>query len=803
MTPTTTSTTTPTITPARRRVFILITIALPFIALAVVEIALRLFGFGGYPSFIRSVGTLPLGEQLCIVEPAASKPYFFANPTRPGYAEQSSFIMPKPKDTLRIFLIGESAAKGYPQPRNLAMSEFLQTMLGDVLPQKRVEVINLGTTAVASFPLVYQVQDALRYQPDWFVFYVGNNEFFGAYGTASINAAGTMPLWALKFMRAARGLALVQAVESVVRAGADENRTLMEQMIGQTFIACDSPLREAAARNLQANLGDMLDQVKAAGVAALVCTTASNESGLAPLGQDDVSNLSGAAQQEFNELLRQAAACSSAQSAQAVELLGKAALLAPRSALTQFMLANAQANAGDLVAARKAFLLARDLDTMPWRPISVTEQAIRDTAAAHGVLLCDIAFKFRNMSARGATDWELLDDHVHPSLQGQVQAARAMAQDVALAIANTNALANTPVNATTNVTTHVTANVTANATTNATTNAPANATASTPIPAQPGSSITSLNDPSNWNTYAQRLGSNPFDTYRVNHTLRTLFGIGFMKNNNKQAFDRYESACKNFESTLSPSMLEAAREWQTSKPHAGGMRPLTGMEARIFLRENKTEQALALYQIAQTQVPNYTSWKLEYIYFTLACQERLAQQQLKDAAAPANARGASAAAPANTPGAPAPAPPNTQSASAAVPPNTQSASATAPASTQVNINAAPANFLTESQMQQAADGIAEGNFLLRQGFSESGFTERYVGRLYQLRGEWSQAISYLLAARPRMAAEDLVACDQALFMSYIKTGNTAAALQLANEGIEKSGRFAPVYQQLRSQLGQR
>ncbi len=750
MTSTTTSTTTPTITPARRRVFILITIALPFIALAVVEIALRLFGFGGYPPFIRSVGTLPQGEQLCIVEPAASKPYFFANPTRPGYAEQSSFIMPKPKDTLRIFLIGESAAKGYPQPRNLAMSEFLQTMLGDVLPQKRVEVINLGTTAVASFPLVYQVQDALRYQPDWFVFYVGNNEFFGAYGTASINAAGTMPLWALKLMRAARGLALVQAVESVVRAGADENRTLMEQMIGQTFIACDSPLREAAARNLQANLGDMLDQVKAAGVAALVCTTASNESGLAPLGQDDVSNLSGASQQEFNELLRQAAAGCCMQSAQVVELLGKAALLAPRSALTQFMLANAQANAGDLVAARKAFLLARDLDTMPWRPISVTEQAIRDTAAAHGVLLCDIAFKFRNMSARGATDWELLDDHVHPSLQGQVQAARAMAQDVALAIAHTNGLANTP----------------ANATTNATANAPANATAPTPIPAQSGASITSLNDPSNWNTYAQRLGSNPFDTYRVNHTLRTLFGIGFMKNNNKQAFDRYESACKNFESTLSPSMLEAAREWQTSKPHAGGMRPLTGMEARVLLRENKTAQALALYQIAQTQVPNYTSWKLEYIYFTLACQERLAQQQFKDATALVNAQGASAA---------------------------------APPSTQTNINSAPVNFLTESQMQQAADGIAEGNFLLRQGFSESGFTERYVGRLHQLRGEWSQAISYLLAARPRMAAEDLVACDQALFMSYIKTGNTSAARQLVNEGIEKSGRFAPVYQQLRSQ----
>ena len=119
----------------KRALFIAITITLPLVLLAVLELSLRMFGWGGYPEFIRRVGTLPSGAQLCIVEPAASKPYFFANPSRPGYAEQSSFCMPKPAGTVRIVLIGESAAKGYPQPSNLAMSAFLQSMLSDAWPE--------------------------------------------------------------------------------------------------------------------------------------------------------------------------------------------------------------------------------------------------------------------------------------------------------------------------------------------------------------------------------------------------------------------------------------------------------------------------------------------------------------------------------------------------------------------------------------------------------------------------------------------------------------------------------------------
>jgi len=627
----------------KRRLFMGITLAIPLVALAAAELGLRLAGWGGYPAFFRIAGQLPSGASVALVEPAATKPYFFANPTRPGYAEETNFLIPKPADTVRIFIVGESAAKGYPQPRNLSMASFLQALLGDAWPEKKVEVISLGTTAVASFPLVYLTREAVRYEPDLMVFYVGNNEFFGAYGVASINSFGTLPTWALPWMRALRGLAVVQAVEGVVRGKADENRSLMEQMVGKTVIPADSPLRAAAARNLETHLGRMLDAVRAAGIPAVVCTTASNEAGLAPLGEGD-------------------------------------------EAATRFALAKKQAAAGDRPAARDSFLAARDLDTMPWRPISATEQAIRRAAAERDMVLCDVAEVFRALSAEPATDWDLLDDHVHLSLRGQAEVARAIAASMAT------------------------------------------------LPEGVRVDAARLDSLPDWKAYAERLGTNAWDDYRVNHTLRVLFGVPFMKRTNRAAFDRFETACREAEARMSPEIREEARQWQSFRPHAGGLRPLTGMVARVMLRENKPAEAERLYAIAERQVPDYTSWYLEYLYFKLACRQRI------------NGR------------------------------------------------------LSSAELDEAGHGIAQGRFLLRRGYSQTGLTERYVGRLHQLRGEWRESIEPLLAARSRLAGTDLVACDQAVVQAYVETGNVAAARAIVADGLRGAGRLAPAYKSLEAQI---
>jgi len=620
----------------RRFFYRLFSVLLPLFVLGGIEYGLRLTGRGGYLPFLRSSGKLPSGEEVCLVEPAASKPYFFANPSRPGYAEQTNFLMPKPVDTIRIFLIGESAAKGYPQPRNLAMSSFLEAMLEDLWPDRSVEVINLGTTAVASFPMVYAVRDALQYDPDLFIFYTGNNEFFGAYGTASINRAGYI---SPRIMRAVRGLALVQTLAAWWYTEPPNNASLMEEMMGRAVVPTNAPAREAAAINLRDNIEAMLSMVHDAGIPTIVCTTASNESGLAPLG-------------ESNE------------------------------AMESFRRGKARLAEGDVNGAREAFLDARDLDPLPWRPTRATEQAIRDAAGTHHAILCDIANIFRSESPGGATGWDLLDDHVHLSVQGQARAARAMAEAM-------TAL-DEPINV----------------------------------------DKTALDVLPDGKTYARRLGTNFYDDYRVNHTLRVLFAVPFMKRSNPEALQRYESACRNAEIRMPPPVLAEAKRWQTINPHAGGLRPLSGMVARALLAAGMPEQALPLYELAQRQVPDYTSWYLEYVYFTLACREKINRT------------------------------------------------------------------LNMQDMAEAAKGIAQGNFLLSHGESGTGYTERYVGRLHQLRGEWAEAIPMLLAARGKLYAEDRVACDQALVVSYIKTGDLTSARALVEDGIKNSGKFSPLYKQI-------
>jgi tetratricopeptide (TPR) repeat protein len=658
-----------------------IAISLPFLALALVEVVLRVFGWGGYPAWIREAGKLPSGAAVCMVEPAASKPYFYANPKRPGYAEQSNFVMPKPPGILRVFLIGESAAKGYPQPRNLSMGSFLREMLAAAHPDKTIEVIDLGTTAVASFPLVYQVREALDFSPDLYVVYVGNNEFFGAYGTGSINSSGTLPPAVMRLQRWLRGLALVQVLDSLVHGRADENRSLMEEMIGRISIPADSPLREAAARNLRENLGTMFSEIRAAGIPAIACTTASNESGMAPIGRDLPVDT-----EKFQTLLREAQSSLDAHPERAAGLLREAVTLAPNHASAHFLLGQALAASGNRTAAREAFLQARDLDTMPWRAVSQTEEAIRDAARSAGILLCDIAVIFREADSSGATGWELMDDHVHLSLAGQQKAARAMIE------------------------------------------------AMRELPPPLRVDDAALASIPSGETLEKKLGRNFYDDYRVNHTMRVLFSVPFLRESNPEALARFTTRVTKAEAQMTPAIFEVAQQWQTMRPHAGALRPLTAMVARVLLREGRTREALELYQIAVTQVPDYTSWYLEYIYFTLACRERL------------NGR------------------------------------------------------LDENDRDEALRAIEQGRFLLAHGFSGTGLTERHTGRLHQLRGEWEESIPFLQAARPKLGAEDLVACDQALVLSYVKTNRRDEALALVDEGIAKSGRFSGIYRDLRKKI---
>ena len=660
--------------PAKRRLFALICLLVPLVSVAGIEVLLRHLGYGGYQSILREVEDTPNGT-LVITEQAGTRGFFFANPGRPGYNDQYAFHTPKATNTVRIVLVGGSAVKGFPQTRRFAASSFLTEMLSDSWPNRAVEVINLGATAVASFPVREFLKQALEYEPDLVVVYTGHNEFYGAYGVASINRAGTTPRM-LEFQYRVRGLALVQGLSRLAqRLSRPKGKPLMEVMVGQDYVEPEDWQRKAAAKLLYHHVGSMIQMSRDRDVPVLVCSLPSNERDLAPIGthpaEGDVDGVVAKAMRSYDT-----------EPEEVISELTKLLELRPDHARAHFYLGKAYFATQDNEKARYHFLRARDLDPMPWRATTESQQGIRRAVAEHGAQLCDVEDVFRKHSPGGIIGWELMDDHVHLSLRGQALLARTIVQ----------------------------------ALTTRTDSLRVSATRFDSLP--------------DWTVYAEQLGDNRYDRYGVAHTLRVLFNISFMRESNPEALRRFDRMARDYERQMTPEILGIAKEWQKKTPHAGGKRPVSGMVARGLLREKQVEEAMSLFAVAQRSVPLYTSWHLEYMYFWLVSREMIYGK------------------------------------------------------------------LSPEDLDLAAEEIARGTLLLRNGYSESGLTERYIGRMHQLRGEFAEAIPYLAVARTKLYEFDRVAADQALVFSYVQTGDLERARSLAMNGVQHSGKYADVYRQI-------
>ena len=80
------------------------------------------------------------------------------------------------------------------------------------------------------------------------------------------------------------------------------------------------------------------------------------------------------------------------------------------------------------------------------------------------------------------------------------------------------------------------------------------------------------------------------------------------------------------------------------------------------------------------------------------------------------------------------------------------------------------------------------------GPSKSGFTEHYLARLHEVRGEYAEAIPLLKAGRRKFAGPDLLPVDQALIVSYLKTGAADQAIRVARDSAEQGGECARLSQ---------
>lgn len=563
----------PTLSRRKRLIFTALVVALPFALLLATEGVLRLFGLGGYAPVLHAVGRAG-DTRLIEIDPAGTGSYFSSR-TRHGAAGWHNFLAPKPPGTVRVFFVGASLIKGFPQPAGLASSAFAEAMLQDVWPDRQVEVINLGTTAVASFPVLGMLHEALAYEPDLIVICTGHNEFFGAFGVASVHSAGRSP-GALRLRRRVGALALMQALAALgTDDAAEQPEGLMQTIMGQSYVAPDDDLRTAAADNLRAHISAMIAACRERGVAAVVCTLPSNERDLAPIGKDDLSGLDERTQKAVEVTLAESRRHLATDPAAAVGMLEPTLAVCDAGAAAHFVLGRAYFGRADYERAAGHFRRALDLDSMPWRAPSPSNEAVRVAAALPGALLCDVQAVFRAASPGGCIGWELMDDHVHPSLRGQWLLARAIVETLTRADGNM----------------HVSPEACA---------------------ALPG-----------FEAYAARLGDNPYDRWGVAQRMRAVFGTPFMRTANPEAYERFVRLGQELEAPLSPSIRETLHEWLTPMWQRPYSFPITGLVAPLVAAEGNVAEAGRLFELAERSVAAYSGRACEFAYYTLDCRRRV------------------------------------------------------------------------------------------------------------------------------------------------------------------------------------
>jgi hypothetical protein len=98
----------------------------------------------------------------------------------------------KPAGTCRIFIFGESAAQGDPEPA-FGAGRYLEVLLRERYPGVNFEVVNVAITAINSHVIVPIARECARYQGDLWIIYMGNNEMIGPFGAATVFGAKAPP----------------------------------------------------------------------------------------------------------------------------------------------------------------------------------------------------------------------------------------------------------------------------------------------------------------------------------------------------------------------------------------------------------------------------------------------------------------------------------------------------------------------------------------------------------------------------------------------------------------------------------
>jgi tetratricopeptide (TPR) repeat protein len=405
----------------------------PVLILCGFELGLRLVGYGYPTDFFRRIRIG--GEDYYVPNEKFSTRFF--PPAIARTATPFRFSAEKGTNSYRIFVLGESAAMGDPDP-SYGMGRYLQVLLRERYPGIDFEVICVAITAIDSHVILPIARDCARQQGDLWVIYMGNNEMVGPFGAETAFGMQAPPLEIVRTVLAIKATRTGQLLDSGIRrlSGIFSKPKAWGgmQMFVNNRLGHDDPARLRAYANFKGNLDDILRIAHQKGVPVILSTVAVNLEDCAPFASINASNLSANQLSSWNEIYNEAVTNESARSFEtALASYRRAAEIDPKFAELQFRMGNCDLELTNWIQAYTDFSLARDYDALDFRADTRINSTIRDAAARHakdGVYLVDAAQIIAQNSPDGIPGLNFFYEHVHLNFAGDYLLALTLAEKI-------------------------------------------------------------------------------------------------------------------------------------------------------------------------------------------------------------------------------------------------------------------------------------------------------------------------------------------------------------------------------------
>ncbi|HYN74370.1 MAG TPA: tetratricopeptide repeat protein [Candidatus Methanoperedens sp.] len=347
---------------------------------------------------------------------------YVTNPHFKSSMNIQRFDRRKARGKTRIFILGSSAAMGWPGNAESAFSGILRRALDSAYPGK-FEIVNAAGLSYASHRVLDVLHDVLDHEPDFVLIYSGNNEYV---------ERNVLPPPARS--RAARAANRILRDKNIYRSV----RLLLHRFAPSLFIRPDGPdltdLRASPVRrkepvrnpdvdrdvleNYRKNVAEMAKVLRGRAVRGAICTVPVNLSGWVPT---DVFPVFEDAQSRarWNELMRAAfAAYYGNRDAEAERLFRSVAAVSPGYATARFFRGDSLRRLGRYPEAREEYAAACEYDGRPIRELPSFNRSLLAESESLRFPVIDLAEGFAKHRGNDIEGKELFIDYCHPNETG-------------------------------------------------------------------------------------------------------------------------------------------------------------------------------------------------------------------------------------------------------------------------------------------------------------------------------------------------------------------------------------------------